>query len=342
LLLILYISCKMVSFTILANNFKINREMEPGKILFIDTAHPVLKEKLVQYGFQCDYFPDFERKDFDRIIQNYVGIIIRSKIKIDQEIIDKAKKLKFIARVGAGMENINFDYAALKGIKCLNAPEGNRDAVGEHAIGMLLSLFNKLNIVDNEVRNGVWLREENRGVELGGKTIGIIGYGNTGGAFARKLAGFGVKILAYDKYKFDFSDEFVSESTMDDLFLQSDIISFHVPLTAETTYLCDKEFLEKFKKNFYLINTSRGKVVKTADLVEFLESGKVLGACLDVLENEKSSFESLANDKLPNELKRLFQMKNVILSPHIAGWTHESNLKMAMTIYQKITSLESL
>lgn len=316
--------------------------MEQRKILFIDTTHPILLEKLEQYGFQCDCFPDFEREDFKKIIQNYVGIIIRSKIKIDQEIIDKATKLKFIGRVGAGMENIAFDYAALKGIKCFNAPEGNRDAVGEHAIGMLLALLNNLLVADKEVRKGIWRREENRGVELGGKTIGIIGYGNTGGAFAKRIKSFGVEILAYDKYKFDFSDEFVSEATMKEIFQNCDIISFHVPLTAETTYLCDKDFLKKFKKNIYLINTSRGMVVKTADLVEFLESGKVTGACLDVLENEKSSFESLSNDQLPNELKRLFQMKNVILSPHIAGWTHESNLKMAMTIYQKITSLEFL
>lgn len=316
--------------------------MELGKILFIDSAHPVLKEKLEQFGYLCDYFPGYQKEEFEKIIHNYVGIIIRSKIRIDQAIIDKATKLKFIGRVGAGMENIAFDYAELKGIKCLNAPEGNRDAVGEHAIGMLLALLNKLIVADNEVRIGIWLREENRGVELGGKTVGIIGYGNTGGAFARKLKGFGVKILAYDKYKFDFSDEYVSESTMEEIFQQCDILSFHVPLTAETTFLCDKEFLEKFNKKIYLINTSRGKVVKTTDLVEFLESEKVMGACLDVLENEKSSFESLKNENLPVELKKLFQMKNVILSPHIAGWTHESNLKMAMTIYQKITSLKFL
>ncbi|HEY9115209.1 MAG TPA: NAD(P)-dependent oxidoreductase, partial [Bacteroidales bacterium] len=293
-------------------------------------------------GFHCDYFSDYGKDDFEKILQNYIGIIIRSKIKIDQNFIDKGRNLKFIARVGAGMENIAFDYAALKGIKCLNAPEGNRDAVGEHAIGMLLSLLNRLNIVDDEVRKGVWLREENRGVELGGKTIGIIGYGNTGGAFARKAKGFDVKILAYDKYKFDFSDAFVSEATMEDLYEQCDIISFHIPLTDETTFLCDKDFLKKFKKNIYLINTSRGKVVKTADLLEFMETGKVKGACLDVLEFEKSSFEGIGNEHIPSELKKLFRLKNVILSPHIAGWTHESNLKMAMTIYEKITSLESL
>jgi len=310
--------------------------MVKGKILFVDTAHPVLKEKLEQFGFQCDYFPEYQKSDFEKIVQQYVGIIIRSKIKMDKEIIDKAVRLKFIGRVGAGMENISFDYAALKGIKCLNAPEGNRDAVGEQAIGMLLSLFNNLIVCDKEVRNGIWKREENRGVELGGKTVGIIGYGNTGSAFAKKIKGFGVKILAYDKYKFDFSDEFVLESTMDDLFEQSDIISFHIPLSKETTFLCDKIFLEKFKKNIYLINTSRGKVVKTTDLIEFLEKGKVKGACLDVLEYEKTSFEGIGNENFPPELKKLFQMKNVILSPHIAGWTHESNIKMALALFEKI------
>lgn len=310
--------------------------MKTGKILFIDEAHPFLKEGLEHLGFICDYFPGKEKKDFEQIIHNYIGVIIRSKIKIDSGFIDKATNLKFIARVGAGMENIEFDYAALKGIQCLNAPEGNRDAVGEHAVGMLLSLLNKLNIADSEVRMGVWNRAENRGTELNGKTIGIIGYGNTGGAFARKLKGFGVKILAYDKYKFDFSDEFVIESTMHDLFSQSDILSLHVPLTAETTYLCDKRFIEKFDKNIIVINTSRGKVVNTADLVACLESGKVQGACLDVLEFEKTSFEKLDSESFPPDLKKLFQLKNVILTPHIAGWTHESELKMATTILEKI------
>ena len=315
--------------------------MKTGKILFIDNTHPILKDKLEQLGFVCDYFSGMEINDFERIIQNYTGLIIRSKIKIDIDFIDMASNLKFIGRVGAGMENIDFDYAALKGIKCINAPEGNRDAVGEHAVGMLLSVMNKLNIVDSEVRNGIWKRAENRGTELGGKTVGIIGYGNTGGAFARKLNGFGVKILAYDKYKFDFSDDFVTESTMNDLFTQSDIVSFHVPLSAETMYLCNKEFLEKFEKNIIVINTSRGKVVQTSDLVNSLESGRVIGACLDVLEFEKTSFESLGSENFPVELQKLFQMKNVILSPHIAGWTHESELKMALTIFEKIKALIS-
>lgn len=316
--------------------------MKTSAILFIDNAHPILKEKLTACGFQCDYFATYQKSDFEKIVHNYVGIIIRSKIKIDQEFIDKSVKLKFIGRVGAGMENIDADYAALKGISCLNAPEGNRDAVGEHAIGMLLSLLNNLKKADTEVRRGQWLREENRGIELGGKTVGIIGYGNTGSAFAKKIKGFNVNILAYDKYQFDFSDDYVQESTMDDLFEQCDIVSFHVPLTDETTYLCDKKFLEKFKKNIYLINTSRGKVVKTADLLEYLKTGKVIGACLDVLEFERTSFEGLANENIPPELKELFQMRNVLLSPHVAGWTYESNLKMALTLYEKIIALESL
>ena len=309
------------------------------KVLFIDTGHPVLLEELEKEGFQCNYFPHFKRKDFLSIVADYTGIIIRSKIKLDMEFLSRAAGLRFIGRVGAGMENIDVEYARSQGISCLHAPEGNRDAVGEQAIGMILSLFNKLNKSDAEVRKGIWLREENRGIELGGKTIGIIGYGNTGGAFAKKLVGFDVQVLAYDKYKSDFSDDYVTESTMQELYANSDIVSLHVPLTEETNYLVNKTFLDRFHKNIYMINTSRGRVVNTKDLVECLKSDRVSGVCLDVLEYEGLSFENLSTEELPITFLELVAMENVILSPHIAGWTHESNYKLAMTIVEKIRKL---
>ena len=310
--------------------------MNKRKILFIDTAHDELTNKLVNQGYKCDYFDDFGRKEFIEIAHQYVGIIVRSKIKLDAEFLSHCTNLKFIGRVGAGMENIDVDYAQKNDIICLNAPEGNRDAVGEQTIGMLLTLFNNLIIADNEVRNGIWIREGNRGYEIGGKTIGIIGYGNTGSAFARKLQGFDVNVLAYDKYKSNFSDEFVLESTMDDIFKQSDIVSLHIPLSGETRYLVNTEFINRFEKNIYIINTSRGSILKTSDLVLSLNEGKVLGACLDVLEYEGLSFE---NVKLPDEFKNLISMRNIVLSPHIAGWTHESSYKMANTLANKIASL---
>ena len=313
--------------------------MKKGKILFIDTAHPALMHELTQDGFRCDYFPDFGRDELKKIVHDYIGIIVRSKVKLDEDFLQCANLLRFIGRVGAGMENIDLSYAESKGIKCLNAPEGNRDAVGEQAIGMLLALFNNLLVADAEVRQGIWLREENRGLELGGKTVGIIGYGNTGSAFARKLSGFNVDVIAYDKYKINYSDDFVTETTMDVLFEKSDILSLHVPLTEETNYLVDDEFISRFQKEIYLINTSRGKVVKTADLVNNLQTGKIKGACLDVLEYEGLSFENLSAEQLPDDFTKLINLPNVILSPHIAGWTHESNYKLAMTLVRKIREL---
>lgn len=312
------------------------------KVLFIDRTHPSLKEGLEGAGFLCDFFPDYRKEDFVKIIGEYEGVIVRSKIKLDQEILSKATNLKFIGRVGAGMENIDTTYAESRGIVCLNAPEGNRGAVGEQAVGMLLMLFNHLLRADAEVRKGIWRREENRGLEIEGRTIGIIGYGNTGGAFARKLSGFRPKVLAYDKYKNDFSDTYAREATMDELFEESDVVSLHLPLTEETRFLVDREFISRFKKPFVLINTSRGKIVKTDDLVESLKSGKVLGACLDVLEFEGLSFESLDQENLPRAFAELIQMDNVVLSPHIAGWTHESNLKLAATIVRKVKALYGL
>lgn len=310
------------------------------KVLFIDTAHPSLQQGLDKLGFQCDYFPDYQYDDFSLIIGEYEGVIIRSKVKMDEEMLTAAHKLEFIGRVGAGMENIDVAAAEKLGIRCLNAPEGNRSAVGEHALGMLLMLFNHLKKGDAEVRHGLWLREENRGIEIEGKTIGIVGYGNMGSAFAEKLSGFGAVVLAYDKYKTGFSDRFVTEVSLENLFEKTDILSLHVPLTGETRYMVNLDFLNKFRKNIWFINTSRGKVVKTKDLVSALKSGEVLGACLDVLEFEDLSFENVEVDKLPRAFTELIKMQNVILSPHVAGWTHESNLKLAATIVDKVKALQ--
>ncbi len=310
------------------------------KILFIDTAHPLLREELEKEGFQCDYFPQYHSlEQYKEIIDDYTGVIIRSKIKLDKEILSQARKLKFIGRVGAGMENIDVQYASRRGIICLNAPEGNRDAVGEHALGMLLALFNNIVKADAEVRRGIWLREENRGLEIGGKTIGIIGFGNTGSAFAKKLQGFGCDILAYDKYKSGFGNTLVREASLDEIFRKAYVVSLHVPLTHETEYLVDDTFIHNFKNSIYLINTSRGKVVNTAHLVEALEKGKVKGACLDVLEYEGLSFENLNNENLPLPFRKLAGMQNVVLSPHIAGWTHESHYKLALTLVNKIKEI---
>lgn len=312
------------------------------KVLFVDSTHASLPDGLEKAGFSCDYFPDYRRADFMKIIGGYEGVIIRSKILLDEEILSKATRLKFIARVGAGMENIDVSFAESLGINCLNAPEGNRGAVGEQAVGMLLMLFNHLLRADAEVRKGIWRREENRGLEIEGKTIGIIGYGNTGGSFARKLSGFRPKVLAYDKYKTGFSDAYVKEAAVNQLFEECDVVSLHLPLTEETQFLVDNSFIRLFKKPFFLINTSRGKIVKTDDLVENLKSGKILGACLDVLEFEGLSFESLDQESLPRAFAELVQMDNVVLSPHIAGWTYESNLKLSATIVEKVKALYRL
>jgi D-3-phosphoglycerate dehydrogenase / 2-oxoglutarate reductase len=308
------------------------------KILFIDSNHPLLHESLEKAGHSCDLNYHWTLEEIINNIHLYDGIVIRSKIKITKEIIDKATRLKFIARAGAGMENIDVSYAESKGIKCLHAPEGNRDAVAEHTIGMLLSLFNNICRANKEVREGKWIREGNRGVELMGKTVGIIGYGNMGSAFAKRLQAFGVKILVYDKYNPLKPEEntLITKATPDEIFEESDILSLHVPHTDETNYLIDDEFISRFKKNVYIINTSRGKCLKTADLVENIKSGKILGACLDVLEYEMVSFEGLDIKSLPEAFQYLIQSDKVMLSSHIAGWTHESNEKIASILASKI------
>ena len=304
------------------------------KILFIDTVHPLLKKELEKENHICDSAYNKSKTEIQQIISNYQGIIIRSRFKIDKQFIDCGSNLKFIARAGSGLENIDVEYAENKNIHCYNAAEGNRQAVAEHALGMLLSLFNNLNNADQEVREGKWERERNRGIELAGKTVGIIGYGNNGSAFAEILKGFNVKILAYDKYLTNYPQK----SSMETINKEADIISLHVPLTDETTYLVDDNFIKRFVKNFYLINTARGKCVNTKNLVKALENKKIKGACLDVLEYEKTSFENLSKDGLTSDMQYLMNVQNTILSPHIAGWTAESHVKIAEVLLNKFTS----
>lgn len=324
------------------------------KILFIDSAHPALKKELEKNNFVCDEDFVSSKSEIEKKVSSYTGIILRSRINIDKQFIDAGKNLKFIARVGAGMEHIDSVYAEGKGIKCLSSPEGNRNAVAEHALGMLLTLLNNICKANNEVKEGKWIRELNRGTELEGKTIGIYGYGNTGSAFAKLLRGFDVKILAYDKYKKKFGNVFVKESSPEEIFSQAGVLSLHLPLTDETNYLVSDVFINKFKKNIYLINTSRGPIVKTDDLVKNIKSGKILGACLDVLEYEETSFEGItptlsegegrspaAGRQQQEVLQYLLTNNKVILTPHIAGWSFESQEKMAKILAEKIISLTS-
>ena len=301
------------------------------KILFIDKTHSYLKDELEKLNYKCDTCYKLSKVAIEQKIHKYHGVILRSRIKIDKQFINKAINLKFIARAGSGLENIDTKYAEEKNIKCYNAAEGNRQAVAEHALGMILSLFNNLNIANQEVRNGIWNREKNRGIEISGKTIGIIGYGNNGSALANLLEGFKVNILTYDKYLKSYK----YSSTMQDIFEKADILSLHIPLTEETHYLIDNTYINKFKKPIYIINTARGKCIKTSDLIKNLKSGKVKGACLDVLEDENTSFETL---EIKTHFNYLTQNKNIILSPHIAGWTKESKRKIAEILLKKINN----
>ena len=305
-------------------------------ILHLDKNHELLLNQLNDLGFTNheDYFSS--KEDIEAKVSDYNGIIIRSRFTIDKKFLDKATNLKFIGRVGAGLENIDCDYAEEKGITLFNAPEGNRNAVGEHTLGMLLSLFNKLNKADKEVRQGKWLREANRGIELDGKIVGLIGYGNMGKAFAKKLRGFDVEVICYD-IKPNVGDDNCKQITLKELQDKADVLSLHTPQTELTINMVNSEFIKTFKKPFWLINTARGKSVVTADLVEALKSRKILGAGLDVLEYEKSSFENIMSSTVEvSQLKELIKMNNVILTPHVAGWTVESNEKLAQTIVNKI------
>ena len=303
------------------------------KILLLDKNHPLITEQLSEKGFVLE--EDFS-SSYEQVLEKihlYEGIIIRSRIPLDAHFLEKAKNLKFIARVGAGMENIDTTKAQELGIKLINSPEGNKDAVAEHVIGTLLVLMNRLFISSNEVKKGIWLREENRGEEILGKTFGIIGYGNMGKAVAKRLSGFGCKTIFYD-IKPNLSDESATQVSLQELQENADILSLHTPLTEDTLYMIDEEFISKMKKNFYFINTARGKNLKTSALVNALKLGKIKGACLDVLEYEKTSFENL---EMKNEdLEYLLNSEKVIITPHIAGWTHESKIKLAQVIVDKI------
>jgi D-3-phosphoglycerate dehydrogenase / 2-oxoglutarate reductase len=304
-------------------------------ILVVDEMHPSLLPMLAAKGIQADYKPTLVRKEIMESIAPYDGIIIRSKTVIDEEVLDKAPNLKFIGRAGAGLDQMDVEAILKRNIQIFNAPEGNRDAVGEHAVTMLLCLFNNILQADKEVRAKVWKREANRGIELGGKTVAIIGYGNTGNALARRLSGFNCQVLAYDKYLSNYSNAYAQEASMEQIFEQADVLSLHIPLTAETNKLVNSGYINRFQKNIFIINTARGEIISLFDLAQAIESGKVRGACLDVLENEKLNTLTPAQEKA---FEMLSGVQNVIFSPHVAGWTHESYVRINEVLVKKIAT----
>ncbi len=309
------------------------------KILHIDSNHPLLWEQLEEAGFINHADFTSTKQEIEAKIQDYQGIVIRSRFKIDKQFLDKAINLQFIARVGAGLESIDCEYALSKNINLIAAPEGNRNAVAEHTLGMILSLFNKFNNADGEIRSGEWNREKNRGYELDGRTVGIIGYGNMGKSFAKKLRGFDVEVLCYD-IKHNVGDENARQVSLQELQQKTEVLSLHIPWTPETDRMVDSDFINAFSKAFWIINTSRGKNIVTADLVTAMKSKKILGAGLDVLEYEKLSFETLFQDKnTPEAFQYLLDSPKVILTPHIAGWTYESHERLAQVIVDKIKVL---
>ncbi|MFA6246528.1 MAG: 2-hydroxyacid dehydrogenase [Mucilaginibacter sp.] len=305
-----------------------------NNILIVDDLHPAFIEQAEGFGYTINYQPDMKLDEAYAIINNYDGLVIRSKFQVDRKFIDQATHLRFICRAGAGMDNIDEDYALEKGIKLINAPEGNMDAVGEHAIGLLLSLMNNMNTADAEIRAGNWRREKNRGYELKGRTVGIIGYGHMGSSFAKKLSGFDVNVIAYDKYKTGFSDRYAREVSMEEIVKHSDVLSLHIPLTKETDGMVNDEYFYHFKKPIFFINTARGKIVKTSAVLSAIKQGKIIAAGLDVLEVEK--FPSLAEQAWFDELR---QSGKVILSPHVGGWTFESYRKISEVMARKLGEL---
>lgn len=307
-----------------------------NKILIIDDVHESLIQGLIELGYEVIYNPDATRNDLLHTISEVHGLVVRTKTPINKEVIDKAHILRFIARAGAGLDNIDLGAAAANNIQVFNAGEANADAVGEHTLAMMLSLFVKLQKADNEVRQGIWNRENNRGEELAGKTVAIIGYGNTGKAVAKKLSGFEVKVIAYDKYLSGFSGQMAKEVTMEYIFHHADVVTFHVPLTPETKHLVDESYINRFKKPIYLLNMCRGEVFKTADVVHALEIGNVKGLGLDVLENEKLG---AMNPEEKQWYARIVQNYRTVLSPHVAGWTKESYEKISAVLLKKIKHL---
>lgn len=307
------------------------------RILITDKTHPVLIEKLEAAGHHCCVVTDCTYESLLEDANDYDALVVRSKIIIDRNFIDHNRHLRCIGRVGAGMETIDVDYAESVGIRCLNSPEGNRDAVGEHAVGLLLALVDKIAAADAEVRQGKWRREANRGLEVKGHTVGIIGFGNMGGAFAQRLQGFDCKIVAYDKYKLaGYAPSYVEEVSLAELQQRADILSLHVPLTDETHYMVDEMFIERMHKSFYLINTSRGAVVKTAALAKAIEQGKALGAALDVIEYEDMTKDGIDIQSQPADFRYLLESPRTVLTPHVAGWTVESKYKLAAVLADKI------
>ncbi|RZA00578.1 MAG: phosphoglycerate dehydrogenase [Sphingobacteriaceae bacterium] len=304
------------------------------RILIADDIHAIFIEQAEELGYSCDYQPEIKLDEALQIIAGYEGLVIRSKFNVDKQIMDAAAKLEFVCRAGAGMDNIDVVYAAQKNIKLINASEGNMDAVGEHAIGLLLSLMNNFNSADAQIRAGKWQREANRGYELKGKTVGIIGYGFMGKSFAKKLSGFEVNVIAYDKYKTGFSDQYAREVSMEEIVKHSDILSLHIPLTSETKGMLDDEYFFHFKKPIFFINISRGGVAKVQAVLNAIKQGKILGAGLDVLEVEK--FPALAEQTWFEELRR---SGKVILTPHVAGWTYDSYRRISEVMASKLSLL---
>lgn len=308
------------------------------EIHFLDTVHPCLQEQLELAGHSCQFQLEASYEELLQSLGQAEGIVIRSRVPIDKKLLESCPKLKVIMRAGAGLENIDCAFAKSRGIEVISSPEGNRDAVAEHAIGMLLTLFNRLNIVDREVREGIWLRAENRGVELKSQTVGIVGYGHMGQALAERLKGFSCNILAHDKYKNGFAEGKIQECSLEQLHEHATVISLHLPESQECYHYLNEEFIDQMKQPFYLINTARGKNVNTKALVKGLQSGKILGACLDVFEFEKKSFASVDGQSNP-EWDYLCQSNQVILSPHIAGWTIESHQKLSQVLFDKFIQL---
>lgn len=307
------------------------------KILILDPPHPYLLERFDQLKLSYDLMYKAPKDELMNVLGEYEGLVVRSRITLDKSFLEKGDKLKFIARYGVGLEHIDLKYAEAQNIAVFNSPEGSKDTVGEHALGMLIMLMNNLGRADREVRAGKWLREPNRGVEIKGKVVGILGYGNMGQSFAKRISGFEAeKVIAYDKFKTNYGDQYAEAVSLNTLFQESDILSIHIPYMPENHHFINKTFLEQFQKNIYLVNTARGTVLNTADLVEAMQAGKVLGAALDVIEYEEMSFVKLDLDQLPKPFQWLRQADNVVLAPHIAGWSMESKLGHAKVLAEKV------